>query len=68
MQPKITRVLQTTASDDQGRPVAIIHIDFMVGAHGPFSVQLPKSQFTAAAANQKIQEFVQHLSGLQGLQ
>ena len=67
MHTKITRVVETSSVGDNGRAVPVIHVEFTVGSNGPFSVELPKAQFTAAAANAKIQEFASHLSGLQGI-
>jgi len=67
MQPTITRVIETTDVDDRGRPIQAVRIEFKLGEHGPFSVTLPKGNFTSAAANQKIQEFAANVQGLQGV-
>ena len=67
MQPTITRVIETTDVDDRGRPIQAVRVEFKLGEHGPFSVTLAKNVFTAAAANQKIQEFAASVQGLQGI-
>lgn len=67
MQIQITRVLETTDFGDKGQSVPSVRVEFKVGEHGPFSINLPKSQFTAIAANAKIQEYAQHVMGLQGV-
>lgn len=67
METKITQVQETTAVDDKGQPLPSVRVTFTVGPYGPFSVMLPKSQFSAMAANLKIAEFAQHIKGLQGL-
>lgn len=67
METKILRVVETSDVSDQGRAVPSLRIEFNIGSHGPFTVVLPKKDFTAQAANQKINEFKSHLTQLQGL-
>jgi hypothetical protein len=64
----ITRVTEESTFEDGGRAVPSIAIAFQVGKHGPFVVRIPKAQFSAAAANAKIAEFVRELVAVQGLQ
>lgn len=67
MNPQITRVVETQETGDQGKTIASIRIEFKIGAHGPFTITLPKAGFTAAAANQHIAEFASHLRALNGI-
>jgi len=67
MQPKITQVIETTIPDDKGSAIQAVRVVFTVGAHGPFTVTIPKNQFSSVTVNQKIQEFVTQLSALQGI-
>lgn len=64
---KITRVTETQELTDLGKTVASVRIEFNIGAHGPFSISLPKAGFTSTTANAKIQEYAQHVQQLQGL-
>ena len=68
MQWKITRVMEVTDLGDNGRAVPHVRLEFTVGPHGPFSITLPKTGYTAAGANAKIQQFVTELNATQGLQ
>jgi hypothetical protein len=67
MQPTITRVIETQDLSDQGKSIQSVRVEFKVGDHGPFSVSVPKAGFSSAAVNQKVSEFVSHLSGLTGI-
>jgi hypothetical protein len=64
----ITRVTEEATFGDNGHVVPSIAITFQVGKYGPFVVRVPKAQFSAAAANAKIAEFVRELVAVQGLQ
>lgn len=67
MPVKITQVTETSDVGDNGRLIPSVRITFTVGQNGPFTVTLAKQGFTAQTANEKIREFVSHLTGLQGI-
>jgi len=67
MAVKITNVAEVSDVTDQGRTIPAIRVQFTVGAHGPFSIQILKKDFSSTLANQKIQEFAQHIQQLQGV-
>lgn len=67
MPVKITQVIETSDVGDNGRLIPSVRITFMVGQNGPFTVTLAKQGFTSQAANEKIREFVSHLTSLQGI-
>lgn len=67
MNPEITRVIESTDVGDTGKTFQSIRVEFKVGTHGPFTVTVPKADFTAAAVNALIQKFVSQLGALQGV-
>lgn len=67
MQPAVTRIFEASTIGDKGQTIKAIRVEFKVGEHGPFSIELPAAGFSAAAANQKISEFVSHLNQIQGV-
>ncbi len=63
---KITKVSEETGIDANGRAISNVRVEFTVGPHGPFIERFAKSEFTSAAANQRIQAFATTLAGLNG--
>jgi len=57
---KITRIEQATRFDEEGNPVDVYVLKFMVDDSGPFSVECPVEGYTASkgrdAVNFKAQE------------
>jgi hypothetical protein len=64
---KITRVLEVADFGDKGQTIPSVRVEFNVGPHGPFSVTIAKKDFNATVANQKVNEFAQHVQQLQGV-
>lgn len=64
---KITRVIEVQEVSDQGKTIPSVRVEFTVGPHGPFSIQIAKKDFTSALANQKLNEYAAHIQQLQGV-
>jgi hypothetical protein len=62
--PKIIRVTQTTQLDTLGKAVYFMRIQYNVDTHGPFTLDIPAAEFTAARATQEMQKVAQQLSAL----
>lgn len=52
----VTSITQVTQLDNRGNAVPVMRIDYLVGDDGPFSIEVPKSEFTAASVKAKIEE------------
>jgi hypothetical protein len=64
MKPIITRVTQTAVATPTGVLGFAYNVQFTVGPHGPFTIQIPESQFTAAEVNKRVNTFAAELSQL----
>jgi hypothetical protein len=67
METKITRVAEQIGLGDSGQSIPVVRVEFTIGAHGPFSVIVPKNKFTQIEANRQVAEYAAHIKGLQGL-
>ena len=50
MEIKIERITETTGFDRAGNVVKMVHIDYSIGEHGIFSIEIPKAEFQSAKA------------------
>lgn len=64
MQIIIQRVRERPVFDVMGDLVPWMEIDFTIGRHGPFTIKMPKDEFTQEAAIEKIKKEYQHIIGL----
>lgn len=62
MKPLVTKITQTSIVGANGAIVAGFNVAFMVGTQGPFSLQIPADQFTAAEVNKRLAAFVAELA------
>jgi hypothetical protein len=56
---RITKVTQEQAFNAENKLVDVLRVDFMVGAHGPFTKRYPANGFDQAAAKTDLQQFAQ---------
>jgi hypothetical protein len=63
MQADITQVtnLESSKLGERGTLEATIRTSFKVQGQGPFSIELPKAGWTAAAADKAIQEYASQI-------
>jgi hypothetical protein len=66
MNPQITSITERPAMDSSGKMGTNVLVTFKVGTHGPFTIEIPKPQFTAAEANKRVAEFAAHVAGVAG--
>jgi len=59
-----TRVIEIPSLSDSGLPTRVIRTEFMVGTDGPFAVELPASEFTAAKAREAMEKLALEIRGL----
>lgn len=62
--PKVSIVRQTTIQQANGALKAGYAVTFMVGAQGPFTIQVPAEQFTSAEVIKQMEAFAQQLAQL----
>lgn len=58
---KITRVMEDRRIGEHDRIAAIIRVEFRVGDHGPFVEHFPKELYSAAARDQKLNDFAREV-------
>jgi len=54
--PKVTGVAEVVTLTPQGTVLPQVRVTFTVGAHGPFTVTLPRDGFTAAAVRTEMEK------------
>lgn len=54
-EPTIVAITQVTRLDPRGQAIPTMRIEYRIGQDGPFSLELPKSEFTAAEVKKRIQ-------------
>lgn len=59
--PVIQKITEEQGIDPQGKPVAMVRVQFMVGTHGPFYERFPKAGFDPTAAQAQVTAFAQKL-------
>lgn len=60
---RIVRQLEDARFSQDGKHIAIIRVEFMVGDHGPFVERFPKDGFTAATRDDKLNTFAREIAG-----
>lgn len=65
-QARITNIRETMGLDQKNMPVAYVTAVFYLGHHGPFTVQLPKKDFTGVALKDAIARYVREVSQVTG--
>lgn len=63
---KIRGVAERLDLSPEGKAVKTIVTTYMVGEHGPFTVELEAARFTAAAAKSEMQKRAEELRQLAG--
>lgn len=53
----VTRITDETGITAQGTTQVNVRVDFMVGENGPFTLRIPKGEFSAERVNKDIEEF-----------
>jgi len=64
LQATVLKVYQDSFIDQTGNVQNLTRVQFTVGRHGPFTVSLPSSTFTAAAAQALMQPTVDAVNAL----
>jgi hypothetical protein len=52
----VQKVSEETVFDQFGKPQTFIRVDFMVGAHGPFTERMLKAEYTPSALLAKLHQ------------
>jgi hypothetical protein len=50
LQPTVQKITEDSGVDALGKVIRTTTVQYVVGDHGPFFVQLPSAQFSAGAA------------------
>jgi hypothetical protein len=66
MPVEVSRIQEITTFGLNGQPISNIQISFKVDSHGPFTVIIPKEQFTQVRAAQEIDKIVREVNALVG--
>jgi len=66
MAAKITIIRQShqSALDAGGTIRRLVRVDFKIGDDGPFSVSIPETDYSAAAAQDRIEQFAREVGQL----
>jgi hypothetical protein len=60
--PIVTQVRQSTTQLQNGAFAAVYTVQFNVGKQGPFIVQIPAAEFTAAEVKKRTESFAAELA------
>lgn len=60
----VTKVLQTSITQPNGTQLTSYNVSFTIGKHGPFTIQVPAAQFTAAHVQQQLADFAATINAL----
>jgi hypothetical protein len=64
-EPRVTRVSEISAPDDNGLPRMFVQVEFMVGAHGPFTERFTRQDFSnSPGVKQKLTERANEINAL----
>lgn len=55
--PIAQRIYQSTTQSATGQLVASYTVQFVVGPHGPFTIEIPASEFSAEAVQKRMADF-----------
>lgn len=61
---KTNRVVEETGIGQDGRPIQMLRIEFMVDQHGPFLLRFAKQGFNAQAARLQMDQFAREIGQL----
>lgn len=64
MKPQITRITQGTTLSSTGQPLTTYNVQFSVGTHGPFTIQIPATEFTAEQVQKRVNDFAATLTAI----
>lgn len=64
LEPKVTRVTETSSFDSTGNRLQTFLVNFTVGDHGPFSVVVPAAQFNPDEVKKKMAEVADTINKL----
>ncbi len=65
METKITRITQSATLDPGTTAfVRVMIVQYMVGTHGPFQIEIPADQFTTERARERVEQEASHIRGL----
>lgn len=64
LEAKVIRVVEAPIIDLTGQVTERVQVQYVVGSFGPFSVTIPKPEFTAARVKQEMDKMVAQLSAL----
>jgi hypothetical protein len=56
LNPKVTGVQEVVTLTGQGAVLPQVRVTFTVGAHGPFTITLPRAEFSAAAVRAEMEK------------
>lgn len=63
----VVRQAQVSAQDATGAYVPAVRVTFTVDGQGPFSIDVPVSQFSADNVSKLIAAYAQHVRGVGGI-
>ena len=64
MKPTLNRVTQTITTTPNGQIVQTYQVNFSVGEHGPFTIQIPQAEFSAANAQAAMQKIADQVNAI----
>ncbi len=64
MEPRVTRVTESSELARDGRVRPVMRIEYMVGEHGPFMLSMPTDEYTPDAARMRMEEFARGIERL----
>lgn len=62
--PSVQNVTQVATLTTDGKTQFHYNVRFMVGPDGPFTIQIPQAEFTAANVKQKMEAFATEINQL----
>ena len=60
----VVKQQQVTAQDSTGAYVPAVRVTFTVDGQGPFSIDVPVSNFTKDYVNQQLAQYAAHIRGV----
>jgi hypothetical protein len=65
-QPRVTSIRETMGLDSKNMPTAWVTAVFYLGDNGPFTVQIPKKEFTGLLLRDRIAQYAREVSQVAG--
>lgn len=56
MEPEIIRISEAFRIDEVGNTKNVRVVQFKIGTHGPFSVEIPEAEFTPERAREELEK------------